>query len=307
MIEGQEGVSWQEWTEIAAAVENHGFDALFRSDHYLGLMGDETRGSLDAWATLNALAAITQRIQLGTLVSPVTFRHPAVLYKNAVTADNVSGGRIELGMGAGWNEREHAAYGFDFPDTEDRYDIFEEQVEIVHRLLTEETVDHDGRHYHLEGVTPLPGPLQVPLPLVIGGSGGARSIDIAARFASEYNYIGDRGLLTERRQRFEDAWEKAGRPGEPRFSTMIPVLVATSEAELHTKARDLLERLGRDADPAEFVAERRGNWVLGTPDEAADRITQLAEAGVDRVMLQHLLHTDLEMVALIGDEVIRAV
>lgn len=308
MIEGQEGVSWPEWTALARAVEEHGFDGLFRSDHYLGLMGDEVRGSLDAWATLNALAAVTSRIRLGTLVSPVTFRHPSLLFKNVVTADHVSGGRIEVGMGAGWNEREHEAFGFSFPSTSDRYALFEEQVEIVRRLLTEATVDHRGEHYALDEVTALPRPVQDPPPLVIGGSGGPRSIAVAARFADEYNTLGaSLDEVRDRRQRFEAAWEEAGRDGAPRFSVMVPVLVGASDDEVIERARVLIDRLGRDADPAEFVQERRGKWVLGTQEQAGETLGQLAGAGVDRVMLQHLVHTDLDSVALVGREIIPAV
>ena len=308
MIEGQEGVSWQDWTAIAEAVESNGFDALFRSDHYVGLMGNESRGSLDAWATLNALAAVTSRIRLGTLVSPVTFRHPSLLFKNAVTADHVSGGRIEVGMGAGWNEREHEAYGFEFPDTQARYDLFEEQVEIVRRLMTEGEVSHDGQHYNLDAVKALPRPVQTPPPLVIGGEGGPRSIAVAARFADEYNTLGaDQEAIRERRGRFEDEWEAAGRDGEPRFSAMVPVLVAEDDDELDARTRALLERLGRDDDPEQFRRERRGKWILGSPEEAAERIVELGQAGLDRIMLQHLVHTDLDMVELVGKTVIPAV
>ncbi|MDX1657225.1 MAG: LLM class flavin-dependent oxidoreductase [Nitriliruptorales bacterium] len=308
MIEGQEGVSWSDWTALADAVEANGFDALFRSDHYVGLMGDETRGSLDAWATLNALAAVTDRIRLGTLVSPVTFRHPSLLFKNAVTADHVSGGRIEVGMGAGWNEREHEAYGFDFPETDERYDLFEESVEIVRRLLTEEEVSHDGPRFTLSEVKPLPRPVQDPPPLVIGGSGGPRSLSIAARFADEYNTLGaSLDDVRDRRGRFVDAWEEAGRDGHPRFSVMVPVLVGGSDDEVRARAEVLLDRLGRDADAGEFIEERRDKWALGTPQQVADTIGQLGDAGVDRVMLQHLVHTDLDSVSLIGEEVIPAV
>src|SRR5438874_7463955 len=150
MIEGQEGVTWDDWVALAEACEEHGVEALFRSDHYLSGF-DESRPVLDAWATLSALAARTTRLRLGTLVSPVTFRHPAVLARQAATADEVSGGRIELGIGAGWMEREHEAYGIDFSSARDRVARLGEQVEIVHGLLRDERVDFDGTFYELHG------------------------------------------------------------------------------------------------------------------------------------------------------------
>ena len=150
MIEGQEGVTWEQWHTLGREVEDSGLEGLFRSDHYAGLMGDETRGSLDAWTQIAALAALTSRIRLGTLVSPITFRHPSLLAKAVVTADHVSGGRVELGIGAGWNAREHAAYGFPFPALPERLERLEEQLELVVRQWTESDVSHEGRHYRLE-------------------------------------------------------------------------------------------------------------------------------------------------------------
>src|ERR671931_2146008 len=140
MIEGQEGVTWDDWVALADACEEHGVEALFRSDHYISGF-DETRPVLDAWTTLAGLAARTTKLELGTLVSPVTFRHPSVLARAAATTDEISGGRVTLGIGAGWMEREHDAYGFDFAIARDRVARLAEQIEIVHRLLREERVD----------------------------------------------------------------------------------------------------------------------------------------------------------------------
>ena len=165
MIEGQENVTWEQWIGLALACEEHGFQGLFRSDHYLSFGHPAEYGSMDAWATLSALADRTDRIRLGTLVSPVTFRHPSELAKAVVTVDHVSGGRIELGMGAGWHEGEHRAYGFPFPPDGERFDILEEQVEIVHRLwdVDEQEVNFEGKHYRLEGCHALPKPVQDPI------------------------------------------------------------------------------------------------------------------------------------------------
>src|SRR3954470_15207139 len=168
MIEGQEDVTWQHWVALAEACERSGIEALFRSDHYLSVDGNRDRGSLDAWATINALAAITTRVRLGTLVSPATFRHPSVLAKNVVTADHVSGGgRIELGLGTGWLEHEHAGHSLPCPPMGERFELLEEQIEIVRRQWEEGAVEFDGEHYSLSG-NALPKPISPPN-LIVGG------------------------------------------------------------------------------------------------------------------------------------------
>src|SRR5919201_2490386 len=166
MIEGQEGVTWDHWVALVETCEANGVEALFRSDHYLSGT-DEDRPALDAWATISALGARTTKLRLGTLVSPVTFRHPSVLARNAATADEVSGGRVTLGMGAGWMEREHEAYGFDFFTAGERVARFGEQLEIVHGLLRDERGTFDGRFYELRDA---PGLDRPELPLLVGGS-----------------------------------------------------------------------------------------------------------------------------------------
>src|SRR5215207_8941675 len=182
MIEGQEGVSWDEWVALGRAAEESGLEGFFRSDHYAGLMGDETRGSLDAWTQIAALAALTSRIRLGTLVSPITFRNPSLLAKAVVTADHVSGGRVELGIGAGWNVREHEAYGFPFPDLPGRLERLEEQLELVVRQWTENGVSFAGRHYATESLDALPKPMQRPRPpIIVGGKVAPRLARLATR------------------------------------------------------------------------------------------------------------------------------
>src|SRR5512140_3742550 len=150
MIEGQEGVSWEDWVVLARACEEHRLPALFRSDHYMNLDGRHpARVALDAWATVCALAAVTSTVRLGTLVSPATFRHPSVLAKLVATADQISGGRVELGLGAGWHQREHDAYGFDFPPTRVRMDVLEEQLQVVLGSWSEGPFSFEGKHYTL--------------------------------------------------------------------------------------------------------------------------------------------------------------
>src|SRR5256885_15922481 len=188
MIEGQEGVTWEQWLALAGACEEHGVGTLFRSDHYVSFSAPGRTGSLDAWTTIAALAARTTTLRLGTLVSPATFRHPSVLAKSVVTADHVSGGRVELGLGAGWMVPEHEQYGFAFPPTRERLAIFAEQLEIVARSWTEERLDFEGRHYQLRGLTALPRPVQQPRPpLIVGGAGKPGTPRPPARRADEDN------------------------------------------------------------------------------------------------------------------------
>jgi F420-dependent oxidoreductase-like protein len=305
MIEGQEGVTWEQWQALAAACEEHGFEGLFRSDHYVSVMDDPERGSLDAWTTLGALAAVTSRIRLGTLVSPATFRHPSVLAKSAVTVDRISGGRVELGIGAGWHEAEHRAFGFPFAPLRTRMDVMAEQIEIVARSFADAPFSFSGEHYELERLDARPKPVQRPrLPIIVGGSGGRRSVALAARWADEYNtFNASVEDLRRRRAAFADAWREEGRdPDAFRFSAMVILLVGTDQAEL----RDRVERLAawEGRSPSDVLEDLRSAGVVGTVDEVAERLGELEAAGVQRVMLQHLLHDDLDAVELIGRELI---
>ncbi len=188
MIEGQEDVTWEDWLALARACEEHGVESLFRSDHYLSAAGRGERGSLDAWATIAALAAVTSTVRLGTLVSPATFRHPSELAKVVATADHVSGGRVELGIGTGWMEAEHAAYGFSFPPLRERMAVLEEQLELIAGEWADGPFSLQGSHYAVRDLDALPKPVQRPRPnLIVGGSGGPRSLALAARLADEYN------------------------------------------------------------------------------------------------------------------------
>jgi F420-dependent oxidoreductase-like protein len=299
MIEGQEGVTWEDWVALAEACEANGIEALFRSDHYISGT-DESRHVLDAWATLAALGARTSTLQLGTLVSPGTFRHPSVLARNAATADEVSGGRVVLGIGAGWMEREHEAYGFDFATAGERVARFAEQLEIVHGLLRENRFSYDGRHYRLHDA---PGLRRPELPILVGGSARAGTANPAARFADEYNTLAAASDELRRRQRtLDEACERAGRdPSTLRRSLMAPVVVGETDADVHASAERIVERFGRDAAT---VLERYGEvGFVGTPARIVERLREVEALGYDRVMLQHLVHADLDTVALLGREV----
>ena len=280
MIEGQEGVSWDDWLALAAACEEHGVEALFRSDHYLSGT-DPSREALDAWAVLPALAARTERLELGTLVSPVTFRPAAVLANQSRTVNEISGGRVTLGMGTGWMEAEHEAFGFPFPPMQERLALFRAQLDDVRRYWG------DGRRPRL----------------VIGGSGLSGTVGPAARHADEYNTVqATPAECSERREKLARACEREGREAIP-LSLMTGCAIGRDEAEARERIRRRLERAGQShVDPDEYRAARGEASVLGTLDDAVAQLRRYEAAGVERVMLQHLDHVDLDLVALIGRE-----
>jgi F420-dependent oxidoreductase-like protein len=303
MIEGQEGVTWRQWVALARACEEHGVPELFRSDHYLELGGGHPeRGSLDAWTTLAALATVTTTLRLGTLVSPATFRHPSVSAKSVASADQISNGRVTLGIGAGWHAREHEAYGFPFAATRERFDVLEEQLQVILGSWSDGPFDFDGRHYGVRDLDAQPKPVQRPHPpIIIGGKAGPRSAALAARYADEYNT--SHPSLTDVRERkasVERACERAGRDPIP-FSVMAGVLLGRDRGELEERAQRLVE-IDYIADARAFLAEPPDGWIVGTLSDAAEQIGVLRDAGVDRIMCQHLLHDDLDTVALIGRE-----
>src|SRR3954451_20383536 len=222
MIEGQEDVTWEDWVALADACERSGVGALFRSDHYVSVSGEGERGSLDAWGTINALAARTTKLRLGTMVSPTSFRHPSVIAKLAVTADHVSGGRVSLGLGTGWSEIEHTAYGFPFLSMKERMDVLEEQLEIIHDgHFKPGPFSFKGTYYELSDLEARPQPLG-HLPLIMGGAAGPRAARLAARYADEYNIVmPSLEQIGERKASIDAAGEKAGR--EP-----LPLTVMTT-------------------------------------------------------------------------------
>ena len=308
MVEGQEGVTWEDWARLAELTEQHGLEGLFRSDHYTAIIRSDA-DALDAWATLAGLAAVTERIRLGTLVSPATFRHPSVLARIAATVDHISQGRVDVGMGAGWYEREHVAHGFPFLDAKRRFELFAEQVEIVVRSWTEDSFDHSGPAYALREQTALPRPFQQPHPpLVLGGSVKRRFAALAARFAGEVNTLGaPNDELRERKERLDRACTDAGRdPGTLGFSVMTACFVGSDRREILDRIGTFLSVRGGDVDAEAMLEQRRATWLAGTVEEVAERIRELEAIGVTRVFLQHLNHSDDEMVALVGQRLIPA-
>jgi alkanesulfonate monooxygenase SsuD/methylene tetrahydromethanopterin reductase-like flavin-dependent oxidoreductase (luciferase family) len=280
MVEGQEGPSWDEWLALAGACEQHGLEALFRSDHYLS-QTDPGRAATDAWTLLGALAAHTSKLRLGTLVSPVTFRHPSVLAKAAATVDHISGGRVEVGIGAGWMESEHERFGFAFPETAERLRMLAEQIEHVDRQLRDD-----------------PLTVQKPRPpLIVGGSAKRGTAEPAARFADEYNTFGvDPAEAARRRKLLDEACEREGRdPASLRFSLMTPFLLGRDHA------KRFVEVYPDAGSPDEWFEELRRRGLAGGPVDLVDGLREFEAAGVERVMLQHVVHDDLEVVAALGE------
>jgi len=299
MIEGQEGVTWEQWCALAAACEEHGVETLFRSDHYISQADEDANVAHDAWTTIAGLAARTTTLRFGTLVSPATFRQPALLANAAATADHISGGRIELGLGGGWMEREHRAFGFPFPETATRVEMLAEQIEIVHRLWTEPRVDFRGRHYALDDAPGLPKPVQRPRPrLIVGGGGGRGTVEPALRFADEYNspFVSP-----------QQAARIRAKVPSLAFSVMTGCIIGASRDDALARARRLYDRRPRDSGFEDWLAGVREHSLVGTVDEVAARLREYEAAGCARVMLQHLLHDDLEPVRLIGRELAPAV
>jgi F420-dependent oxidoreductase-like protein len=311
MIEGQQGVTWADWCALADRAERLGLEGLFRSDHYFSARGVSGMGATDAWAVLAALAERTSTLRLGTLVSPVTFRPPAVLARSALTVDLISDGRVEIGMGAGWWEEEHTRFGLPFYDVETRWQLLEEQVPIIHGLLTEDTFSFEGAHYRLEGADQLPKPVQRPRPpLILGGTTvGPRMQALVGRYADEFNTVG--GTPEQVGGRFARARagvEAAGRdPDALVTSLMTWMFVATTEDAYVEKLRRA-HSLDPSAGPFDaYRADIEHDCIVGTPDRAIARLREYAAVGVERIFLNHELYDDLDMLDLVASDVLPSI
>ncbi len=300
--EPQQGASFDQQLAMAVTAETHGFTGFFRSDHYLH-MGDVTGlpGPTDTWVTLGAIATHTERIRLGTLVCSATFRLPGPLAVAVAQVDQMSGGRVELGLGAGWFADEHTAYGIPFPTTGQRFDALAEQLEIVTGLWRSDDghqFSFEGDFYSVVGSPGRPKPAQPGgPPIIIGGYGPRRTPALAARFASEFNVpFPPPEAFTAQRERVRGACEAAGRdPDDLRFSAALVVCCGETEGEVERRAG----AIGRAAD------ELRLNGVAGSPAEVLDRLATWAELGAERVYLQVLDIGDTEHVELLGEQVLR--
>jgi F420-dependent oxidoreductase-like protein len=298
-VEPQQGASYDQLLAVARRAEADGFDAFFRSDHFLTMGGDGRPGPTDAWVTLGGIARETERIRLGTLVTSSTFRSPGLLAIEVAQVDAMSGGRVELGLGAGWYEAEHAAYAFPFPPLGERFDRLEEQFAVLTGLWGTplgQTFDFDGRHYRLKDSPALPKPLQQPHPpLIVGGGGVKRTPRLAATYAAEFNLPFSSVEATgEQYDRVRAACEARGRdPQTLRLSAAQVVCCGASEKEVQRRAANI----GRQAD------ELREHGAAGSPDEVVARIEAFAAIGAETVYLQVLDLADLEHLDLIAAEV----
>jgi F420-dependent oxidoreductase-like protein len=307
MTEPQQGLSYEEIRAAALAAESAGLEAFFRSDHYASFPGPDDQPTTDAWATLAGLARDTTSIRLGSLVSPTTFRLPGSFAKLAATVDEMSGGRLEVGMGAGWNDLEHRQLGIPFPSLDERYSMLEEAVAIVHGLWTEpDGWSFHGRYWQVRDALfrakPARNGRRHP-PIVLGGRGGPRLARLVAESGDEFNLVSaSPAAVQSAYARIDAACEAIGRdPNEVTHSAMTGVLIAESPAELRERTGQLLEIMadeGSDADA--WLAARRDRWILGTLDEAGERLRAFEAAGVQRVMLQDFMPRDLDMIGLMG-------
>lgn len=308
--EPQQGASYDDLLRAARSSEDAGFDGFFRSDHYLrigpGRMGpgDGLPGPTDAWATLAALARDTSRVRLGTLMTSATFRSPGPLAITVAQVDQMSGGRVEFGVGAGWYEAEHAAYGIPFPPLRERFDRFGEQLEIITGIWATPvggTFDYEGTYYRLKDCPALPAPVQSPIPVLIGGAGPRRTPALAARFATEFNqaFPADMSVATAQFDRVAAACTQVGRdPADLIRSLALVVCVGRDDAEVARRAA----AIGGTSE------ELRSCGLAGTPAEVVDRIGAWQErTGASRLYLQVLDLHDLDQIELIAEEVLRAV
>jgi F420-dependent oxidoreductase-like protein len=297
--EPQQGASYDDLLTVARRTEECGFSAFFRSDHFLSMGGDGLPGPTDSWVTLAGLARETSGIRLGTLVTSATFRHPGPLAVSVAEVDVMSGGRVELGLGAGWFEAEHAAYGIPFPDTRERFDRLEEQLAIVTGLWRTRIGDkfsYEGEHYTVVDSPALPKPMAPDgPPIIVGGHGKRRTPRLAARYAAEFNVgFSPVDVVGAQFERVGAACDTVGRdPGTLAYSAALTVCCGRDDAEVRRRA----EAIGRD------VGDLRASGVAGTPAECVETISRYASVGTKRLYLQVLDLADLDHLDLIAAEV----
>jgi F420-dependent oxidoreductase-like protein len=318
MIEPQQGLSYADQVAIAKRAEANGFETLFRSDHYQSFPGPAGRPTTDAWAVLAGLARDTERIGLGALVSPMTFRHPGNFAKVVTTVDEMSGGRIEVGVGAGWNEVEHRQLGLPFPPIAERADLLEDTLAILHGLWGEpDGWSYTGHATSIDGAVFHPKPVDVPgrprtaiggarPRLLVGGQGTPRSFRLAARYCDEFNLNGHGpDHVREAQAGLDAACRAIGRdPGTLTRSVMAGVLVGRNDAEMTARVAAAVQAFGSDVDDQAWLEERGDRWITGTPEQAREMVRRYEAAGAERLMLQDFLPWDLDMIDVMGEVLI---
>ncbi|HET9410951.1 MAG TPA: LLM class flavin-dependent oxidoreductase [Candidatus Dormibacteraeota bacterium] len=291
MIEGQEGLSWERWRNLCRDVEGLGFASLRRSEHLISLMGDDSRDCIDCWTSLALAAEWTKTIQFGPMVSPMTFHRPAMLARKAAAVDQLSNGRLILGVGAGWNEHEHEMFGIPFLTVKGRMDLFEAGVGLIHETWAKSN----------------PKPVQNPMPLLMGGIGEQRALPLVAREAAEWNYTRmDQEEYKHKRRVLDQCCKDIGRdPASLRYSVMANYLIGRDQGELRERALKMaavVPRLKRDSADETIKAARESAFV-GTPAEIVEQIRKYASLGVELFMLQHFLLDDRDALELLAKEV----
>lgn len=298
MIEGQDGLNWTRWRRLLDAAEELGFAFVFRSDHFTNSAPPD-KDSLELWASLTYAAGHTRRIEFGPLVSPVTFRHPSITARTAAAVDDLSGGRLVLGIGAGWQDREHQAFGVPFPPVKTRFEMLDEYLQVVTLLLrSDEPVTYRGQYYSLDGAILLPRPYRQDGPrILVGGNGPKRTLPLAARYADEWNavFAGPTELKRLEAQ-FDELLDAVGRPrGAVHRSAMVGTFLARSKGELEVR----LESRGRSLQDS-----LEAGIVMGTPDMWAEQLQQYVNAGAERIMLQWLDQDDIAGIGMVAREVL---
>jgi alkanesulfonate monooxygenase SsuD/methylene tetrahydromethanopterin reductase-like flavin-dependent oxidoreductase (luciferase family) len=303
MLEGQEGMTWQHLFRLADAAEALGFESLFRSDHLTALDGFAERNSLALWPSLGALAARTRRLRFGPLVCSITFHHPALLAKNAAAVDQLSGGRFELGLGAGWYAGEHRRFGVPYPPYAARLEMLDEGARVIQALWAGGPVSLAGKHFSLAEAETYPLPAQKPMPLIMGGK-GHRTLQIVARYASEWNcsYVG-LPVFIEKSRELDDDCRAIGRdPAAIRRSLMLPFVIGRQPAAVQARIDE--QRATFPNLPADLAGWHAAGFLGGSPAQLTEQIQQWAAAGCTRFMLQHSALDDLDSLELLASEVL---
>jgi F420-dependent oxidoreductase-like protein len=306
-VESQEGMTWEEFVTVARTCEAAGIHGLYRSDHYRTFLAPQPLAAHDSWTSLAAIATQTESIRLGTIVSSATFRHPSVLARMVATIDHISGGRVDVGVGAGWNEREHVSFGFPYGTLKQRFARLAEQVEIMVGSWTQDSFDFEGEYYTLVGAEAMPKPVQRPHPpIILGGFAQPRGAALAARWAQEYNSVyATVEECRERRANLDRACRDIGRDPETLpFALQARCTMGRDRAE----AQERIDRM-RALDPdfeSEVSASPHGleSALVGTVDEVATRLSELEAAGVSHVVLHHIDHRDMDLIELVGSELL---
>ena len=301
MIEGQEGIGWEEWRNIASWTEELGFESLWRSDHFFSLGGPRDRESLETMVSLAYAAEHTSRIRFGPLVCSMTFRHPALLARMAAAIDQLSGGRLILGIGAGWNVPEHESFGIELPSIRLRLDALEEGAQVIRRLVGGQPASFEGERFRLREAYMNPKPAQAHLPLLIGGNGEKRTLRIVAKLADEWNCIAlSPEAYREKVSALTAHCEREGRdPATIERSMMCSYLTSKNDAELRRLVEEREQRLAARGRPP-----GRGGMLIGTPPQIVEQIKALEKEGVSRVMMQHLAPPTHEVLQLLAEEIL---